>query len=217
MSGFALRLVADRLAAGATATFTAGTNRVLYLAEGYAGVSAGGTTCHLSPGSAWHGRSDVQCRAGAAASLILRFELAMTEDVASREGVQSRVKIQRSVLLDPTQPYLMRCDRVDMPPGSVRHLHCHSGAGIRSLLHGSFRLKRNGESETYAPGEAWFEGIEEPVVAFGSPREITSFVRVLVLPRDYLGRRSSRTIDEGDQAKPQPLSGPVFIDAPIEL
>jgi hypothetical protein len=217
MSGFMLRLIADRLAAGATASFADGTNRVLYLAKGYASVSAGGTICHLSPGSAWHGRSELQCRAGATGAHILRFELTTTEDAASHEGIQSQVKIQHSVPLDPINPYLMRCDRVDMPAGSVRHLHCHSGAGIRSLLNGSFRLERDGGHESYAPGEAWFEGIEEPVVAFGSPLETTSFVRVLVLPRDYLGRRSSRTINEKDQAKPQPLSGPVFIDAPIEL
>ena len=48
-------------------------------------------------------------------------------------------------MLDPsTAPagdYLLRCDRVDFPPGGEAFLHTHQGPGIRVLLFGSIRIE----------------------------------------------------------------------------
>jgi len=217
MNWFTLRLVGDRLAAGTSGrALPGGANRILYVLSGQTQLGVPGGALTLAPGSAWHGAGEVQCRAGAEGAEILRYELVAGE--APEAG--GELKLSRRISLDGG-PHLMRCDRVDMAPGSVRQLHCHVCPGIRCLIAGAFRLRRNGSAdaeERYAPGEAWFEDREDPVVALGSERETTSFIRVLVAPRDYLGRRTSRTLGaEGRELPQPPLLGGVFLDLPIEI
>ena len=43
-------------------------------------------------------------------------------------------------------PRLIRCDRVDFPPGGVAYLHTHQGPGVRVLLHGTIRIDTAGRS-----------------------------------------------------------------------
>lgn len=111
----------------------------------------------------------------------------------------------------------MRCDRVNMPAGSVRHLHIQAGPGIRCLQSGAFHLEIGGVARDFAPGEAWFERGPDPVFAAGATTEATHFIRVLILPRAYLGRPSSRTLDPADDAKAQPRTAEIFVDEPIDL
>ena len=40
----------------------------------------------------------------------------------------------------PDRESLLRCDRVDFPPGGVAHLHTHPGPGLRVLLQGRIRI-----------------------------------------------------------------------------
>ena len=216
MSFYTLRLVADRLATGAAGpALPAGANRMLYVLSGQVQLIQPDSAMSLSPGSAWHGAGAVQCRAGAQGAEILRYELIVGEP--SPAGGEE--KLSRRIAL-AARPHLMRLDRVDMKPGTVRELHCHVCPGIRCLIAGAFRLRRDGKNdaeERYLPGEAWFEDRESPVVALGSESEETSFIRVLVAPRDYLGRRTSRTLGPtGDLPQP-PLLGGVFLDLPIEV
>ena len=44
----------------------------------------------------------------------------------------------------PAGEYLLRCDRVDFPPGGEAFLHTHQGPGIRVLLFGSIRIETQG-------------------------------------------------------------------------
>ena len=44
----------------------------------------------------------------------------------------------------PEGEWLVRCDRVDFPPGGVAYLHTHPGPGIRVLLEGSIRIDSAG-------------------------------------------------------------------------
>jgi hypothetical protein len=215
VSAFTLRLIGDRLAAGAAGpVLPSGANRMLYVVSGQTQLVQRDAALSLAPGSAWHGKGEAQCRAGAEGVEILRYELIAGD--ATDAG--SEVKLSRRINLD-AGPHLMRCDRVDMKPGSVRELHCHICPGIRCLIAGAFRLRRNGKSdaeERYAPGQAWFEDREDPVVALGSESAETSFIRVLVAPRDYLGRRTSRTLGPGGDLPQPPLLGGVFLDLPID-
>jgi quercetin dioxygenase-like cupin family protein len=111
---------------------------------------------------------------------------------------------------------LIRCDRVDFPPGGVAYLHTHHGPGIRVLLHGSIRIDTAGHSHSYGPLEAWFEPGPEPVFAAASETEPTAFVRCMVLPARLRGQSSIRYVRDEDAAKPKPQSYTVFVDEPLE-
>lgn len=113
--------------------------------------------------------------------------------------------------------WLMRCDRVDFPPGGVAYLHTHPGPGIRCLLHGSIRIETEGRSTTYGPFETWFESGPEPVFAAASETEETAFVRVMLLPREWEGRRTIRYADPADEAKPKMQRATIFLERTIDL
>jgi quercetin dioxygenase-like cupin family protein len=119
------------------------------------------------------------------------------------------------VELPAREERLIRCDRVDFPPGGVAYLHTHQGPGVRVLLHGSIRIDTAGQSHRYGPLEAWFEPGPEPVFAAASETEPTAFVRCMVLPGRLLGQSSIRYVREEDAGKPKPQSYTVFVDEPL--
>jgi quercetin dioxygenase-like cupin family protein len=119
------------------------------------------------------------------------------------------------VELAPGEQRLIRCDRVDFPPGAVAYLHTHRGPGIRVLLHGAIRIDTSGRTHSYGPLEAWFEPGPEPVFAAASETGPTAFVRCMVLPAGLLGQSSIRYVREQDAAKPKPQQYTVFVDQPL--
>lgn len=124
-------------------------------------------------------------------------------------------KLSADVGLDSATGWLMRCDRVDFPPGGVAYLHTHPGPGIRCLLRGSLRVDSGGESHTYGPFGAWFEAEEVAVFATASDTEETSFVRVLLLPREWAGKRSIRYVNPEDDEKPKTQRATVLLEMPF--
>ena len=121
------------------------------------------------------------------------------------------------VELDPRTEWLMRCDRVDFPPGGIAYRHTHPGPGIRCLLHGSLQIESGRERQVYGPFEPWFEAGPEPVLATAGDTEATAFVRVLLLPREWAGKRTIRYVDPADEAKPKIQRATIFFDEPIAL
>ena len=121
------------------------------------------------------------------------------------------------VELDDRTEWLMRCDRVDFPPGGVAYRHTHPGPGIRCLLSGSMRIESGGEAHEFGPFEPWYESGPEPVLATASSEEETAFVRVMLLPREWEGKRTIRYVDPADEEKPKLQRATVFFDQPIEL
>jgi quercetin dioxygenase-like cupin family protein len=109
-----------------------------------------------------------------------------------------------------------RLDRVDFPPGGVAYRHVHPGPGIRYLLHGELTIDR-GDAHTYGAGEAWFEGADDPVLATASTSEDTAFVRLLLLPGEWAGRRTIRYVDPADEGKPRLQQATVLSEAPLRL
>ena len=126
-------------------------------------------------------------------------------------------KLVAEVELDPATEWLMRCDRIDFPAGGVAYRHTHPGPGIRYLLRGEIRIETGKAEHTYSPGGAWFESGPEPVLAHASPTHDTAFVRVMVLPREWEGKRTIRYVDPADEEKPKLQRPTVFFDRPIEL
>ena len=113
--------------------------------------------------------------------------------------------------------WLARCDRIDFPPASVAYTHTHPGPGIRYLLFGSIRVESGGEAHEYGPGEAWFESGPQPVFAAASAQAPTAFVRVLLLPEAWEGKRTIRYLDPADEEKPKLQRPTLFLDRRLAL
>lgn len=222
---FELRLWEDRVGANATATSPAGpANRVVYVVEGDATVAGQ----PLSANSARHVAGPLGVSAGASGSRLWRWELiagaresalVLAPPVAPTRGAApvSRLIFVEPLALDPAARYLMRCDRVDFPPGGIAYTHTHQGPGIRCLLRGSLRVDTHGKTTPVRPGEAWFEAGPEPVYAAASSEALTSFVRVMILPEALVGQSSIRYVNPEDQARPKTQTYTVFVDQPIDL
>jgi quercetin dioxygenase-like cupin family protein len=135
---------------------------------------------------------------------VLAFELV---DAPSKDALLSA-----AVTAPDGDELLLRCDRVDFPPGGVAYLHTHQGPGIRVLLFGSIRIDTQGQMQSYTPLEAWFEPGPEAVFAAASESEPTAFVRCMVLPPGLKGQSSIRYLRDEDAEKPKPQRYSVFVD-----
>jgi hypothetical protein len=113
--------------------------------------------------------------------------------------------------------YLMRCDRVDFPPGGGAFLHTHQGPGLRVLLFGSISIDTQGATHLYPPGGAWFETGPDPVHAATHADEPSAFVRCMVLPRAIQGSPSIRYVRDEDRERPKSQRYTVFLDEPVDL
>jgi quercetin dioxygenase-like cupin family protein len=122
----------------------------------------------------------------------------------------------RELALPPGE-YLLRCDRVDFPPGGEAFLHTHQGPGIRVLLFGSIHIETQGAEHDYAPGEAWFETGSDAVYASTHADEPSAFVRCMVLPRAIQGSPSIRYVRDEDRERPKSQRYTVFLDEPVQL
>jgi quercetin dioxygenase-like cupin family protein len=118
--------------------------------------------------------------------------------------------------LDDAGPgHVARCDRVDFPPGGIAYRHVHPGEGIRRLLHGELTIDRgDGDPRTYRAGDAWHEGVDDPVTATAGGED-TAFVRVFVLPAEWAGKRTIRYLDPGDEDKPRLQRATVLLEVPL--
>jgi quercetin dioxygenase-like cupin family protein len=123
--------------------------------------------------------------------------------------------LSAEVDLDPSEDWLMRCDRVDFGPGGIAYRHTHPGPGIRYLLFGRITIDSEGEEHTYGPGEPWFERGPDPVLATTAPDEPSAFARVLVLPVEYAGRRTISYVDPADADKPKTQQARIFLEQPV--
>jgi len=125
--------------------------------------------------------------------------------------------LSAEVTLDPSQEWLLRCDRIDFPPGGIAHRHTHPGPGIRCQLSGELTVETEGRSATYGALGAWFETGPDPVYAVAGGNEESAFVRVMLLPSEWEKKRTIRYVDPADADKPKTQRATVFFDRSIEL
>jgi quercetin dioxygenase-like cupin family protein len=118
-------------------------------------------------------------------------------------------------IVRPPGDWVVRCDRVDFPPGGVAYRHVHPGPGIRRLLHGELTIERDGIRHMYRAGDSWLEEADDPVVATASATEDTAFVRVLLLPAEWAGRRTIRYLDPADEDRPKRQRATVLLESPL--
>ena len=117
--------------------------------------------------------------------------------------------------LDEARGPLMRCDRVDFPPGAVAYRHVHPGPGIRRVLFGELTVTAAGVTATHRAGDCWFESGPEPVYAEASATEATAFVRVMLLPVEWAGLRTIRYTDPADADRPAQQRATVYLEEPL--
>jgi quercetin dioxygenase-like cupin family protein len=121
------------------------------------------------------------------------------------------------LVADPgADEWILRCDRVDFPPGGIAYRHRHPGPGLRFLLRGTIRIDTGGGSHSYGPGEWWYEPGPEPVYAVASETEETAFVRVMALPAEWAGKRTIAYVDPADDEKPKLQRATILLEHPIE-
>jgi quercetin dioxygenase-like cupin family protein len=132
-------------------------------------------------------------------------------------GADPLLELRLSHALELPGPRVLRCDKVEFPPGGVAYTHTHRGPGIRRLVAGTFRVWVGEEVRDVPPGGSWFEAGPDPVYAEGSKTEPTAFVRVMVLPEDMLGRSSISYVRPEDRDRPKDQRYTIFVDEPIDL
>jgi len=222
MAAYTLRLYEDCLGAKATPTAPlGGLNRVLYARDGLASVENATTSATLSQNSAFFSAEDMSIRAGAEGARILRYELqsqtGTTDGRLAGDHVTSRLVLEAKMPLEPGEDYLIRCDRVNLPPGGIAYTHTHQGGGIRCLLNGGFIVETEGHRTEIAPGEAWYEAGPAPVLAWAPDDRVGHFSRVMILPRSLLGKSSLSYVNPEDADKPKLQNYTVFIDRFISI
>jgi quercetin dioxygenase-like cupin family protein len=111
--------------------------------------------------------------------------------------------------------WIMRLDRVDFDPGAIAYRHTHPGPGIRYLLFGQITIDSEGQQHTYGPGEAWFERGPDPVLATTAADEPSAFVRVMLLPAEWAGKRTIKYVDSADADKPKTQRAQIFLEQPV--
>ncbi|MDA1326435.1 MAG: hypothetical protein O3C34_17045 [Proteobacteria bacterium] len=219
MTEYFLRLYDDRLGVKVAQSLWA-TNRVIYVMEGMARVSAADNAATLSSNSAWFSANQTCVISGPDGARILRYELveasAPQSDI-SDGNITSTLLLEAALDLTPGDGYLMRCDRVDLPPGGIAYTHTHQGPGTRCLLQGGFIVETQGHTTHIAPGEAWFESGPDPVLARAPDDRPGYFSRVMILPRALKGKSSLTYVNPEDAHKPKLQRYTIFIDEFITI
>ena len=218
---YQLSLCKDEAAPQAALQLPAGNAvRAIYVIHGGLRIRAGNFSGVLGGNSAFHAATDAQLSAGHLVTWTLRWELARAgtpEAIATGEGITTKKLLTAPMQLDPAKGYLLRCDRVDFPPDGEALTHTHKGGGIRCLLAGGIDIHTNNTVHRYAPLEPWYEAGPEPVYAKAAPTMASGFARLMILPRELLGKSSITYVKAEDIDKPKNQKYQVFIDAPVAL
>lgn len=202
---YSLRLIEDRLAAGAAAPAPRAP-RVLYAVSG---ALLGGAAAEPVPAV---GPADLTARAGPEDAVLYRAELVRQPPPVAG----GRVLLEHPIDLAGGEAWLMRCDRVDFDPGGIAPPHRHRGGGIRCLLRGRLEVTvAGGAPRTVLPGEAWFESGREPVLAVAAAERETSFIRFSIQPAAIRGQSSILYVDPADAGRGRPRRYTVYVDEPI--
>lgn len=221
MAARTLRLYGDSLAAGATlAVPLPAAVRAVCPLSGSVDITHSGTTVTVEAGKAWLGSGETMIAARQAPASLLRYELVGPDPAdmpATGANVASRLELSAGVSLASGTDFLLRCDRVLIPPSGIAYLHTHQGPGIRYLLDGRLTVETGGETHEIARGGSWFESGPEPVLARAPDDQPGEFCRVMILPRALLGRSSISYVNEEDRNKPKRQQYTILLDQFIEV
>jgi hypothetical protein len=214
-----LRLYEDTFSGAAAEVRLPAYPRMIFAVHGAATVG-GRALADREPSQeqVWHGEGAASIKPGREGATLWRFELTPgggSGDPIAGPGVRSQEKLAAVLETMPKGELLLRGDSVAFPPGGCAFLHRHEGPGLRCLIEGGIRIDTHGQSTSYGPGSAWYETGVDPVFAQAAADRPSRFIRVMILPRELLGKSSFRFVNEADKARPRVQQYRVFVDAPI--
>ncbi|HEY0224661.1 MAG TPA: hypothetical protein VGC38_09120 [Pseudolabrys sp.] len=188
--------------------------RFIFVAHGAATIDGK----PVAAGEAWQGEGSAVVKPAASGVTCWRWELVHGDrgsTVACAPGMVTHEKLSAYLETAPKGDWLMRGDSVAFPPGGCAYLHSHRGPGIRCLIEGGIRIDTHGRSTSYGPGGAWYESGPDPVFAQTADDKPSRFIRVMILPRELIGKSSIQYVNEEDKAKPKTQSYKIFADAAV--
>lgn len=113
---------------------------------------------------------------------------------------------------------ILRADRIESPPGSVTPLHRHRGPGIRRLVRGRLMAQVGDHLERIEQGDSWFESGHDPVIGTNVNDANNVFVRVMVLPADLKGGKTSFIPHTPEEAsRPRAVTQTIFGEITVFL
>jgi quercetin dioxygenase-like cupin family protein len=212
---YTLRLFTDTLAANANPAPLPAANRVLYVTKGVVRIETDDGTARLTADGSAFSSGAMAIGSDAEGAEILRWELVgdpEPDDGTLANGATKRT-LAAPVTLDPKAAYLMRLDFIQ---AGKAPLHYHQGPGIRCLLDGVFTVQTQGHTNSYKPGEAWFETGPDHVLAWSGEDKPAKFIRVMILPRALEGKMSTRYVDADPQVATAGRRWVIYFDRAIE-
>jgi hypothetical protein len=136
------------------------------------------------------------------------FQISGEEDVQRHEGLVPVLSRRTPPMADPV---IVRVDRIDQPAGMTTPSHHHRGPGIRRLLTGKLLAEVGDHTDLIIPGQAWFESGQEPVVGTNLSGGTNTFIRMMILPAELEGGKSSFVpTSPADAARPRGVTPQVF-------
>jgi hypothetical protein len=213
---YTLRLFTDTLEANAKPALLPAANRVLYVTKGAALVDSGGSVARLAMGASGFSPGAVSVGAGAQGAEVLRWEL--VRDPEPNDGKLASATTTRTLAAPITidADVMMRLDTVELGVGGKAPLHFHQGPGIRCLLEGGFTVQTQGHTNSYKPGEAWFESGPDHVLAWAPDDKAAKFARVMILPRALEGKQSTRYVEADPVVATAGRRWEIFFDRAIQ-
>lgn len=182
----------------------AGATHFVYVRAGSASATNESGPIGLTADQGAFVSGDVFVKGGSRAWLF--EETAMTAPFADAEIVASHAAV-----LDFPGPCIVRVDRIESRHGATTPRHRHRGPGLRRLVFGTLRAIVGDTINRIQEGDAWFETGHEPVVGINYGGTNAAFVRMLVLPAELSGGKSSFVPwDASEAAKPRSVDQRLF-------
>lgn len=133
------------------------------------------------------------------------------------EGQGLSLVLSQAFSPDFAAPFLMRADRVESSAGAATPRHGHRGPGIRRLAKGRILAEIGENWARIEAGAAWFESGHEPVIGRNVSGGDNFFVRVMLLPAELKGGKSSFVAADAEEAaKPRSATYRLFGERMLE-
>jgi quercetin dioxygenase-like cupin family protein len=209
---YQIRFFEDHIDGGAASLAAA--IRVIYVISGRAQIN--GEPCDTGTGKLVEGAAEIEAGAG---TLLARWELVpiatpfLNPMAAIGESLNKRTDFIHVVGPDTG----IRLDTVTFPPGTRAYRHTHVSCGIRYILRGALEINSEHGIDLMEEGHAWFEAVDEAVLAIASETTETQFVRMMVLPADYHGKLTITYVDPADDDKPREQINNRLLDAVVRI
>lgn len=214
---FRLRIYQDHLTEGSSGVLPKEL-RVIYCVAGDAVLSAPGRSQILTTDQAWFSNQETRVRGEVEGACLWRWELVRPSAQAAElagEGIKCILAGDFPIEIDTSVKRLMRLDRVSFPLGGEALTHVHAAPGVRCLISGNLLIVSIGKKIRIWPGDAWVEHGPHQVYAKASEKDLSSFVRVMIIPEEYRGRSTITYVRPEDKDRPKSQSYKRYLEEAV--